>query len=81
MAKPEAIKEADNFIKLWVHESERIYGDRLVSFEHLATYKFIVSDIVKKSFARFNLGKYFTNNPEPLIFAQFVTGLEEKLYD
>ena len=69
VAKPEAIKEADNFIRLWVHESDRIYGDRLVSFENLQTYKLVIADIVKKSFARFNMGKYFTNSPEPLIFA------------
>lgn len=30
-AKPEAIKEPDQLVKLWVHEAERIYGDRLVS--------------------------------------------------
>lgn len=69
IAKPEAIKEPDNLIKLWVHESERIYGDRLVSTENLNTYKFLVADIVKKSFAKYNLSKYFTSTPEPLIFA------------
>ena len=55
VAKPEAIKEPDNFIKLWVHESERIYGDRLVSYDNITTYRNIVSDLVKKSFARFSL--------------------------
>jgi len=30
-AKPEYYKDADKIAKLWVHESERIYGDRLVS--------------------------------------------------
>ena len=82
VAKPEAIKEPDNLIKLWIHESERIYGDRLSSQENIATYKFIVADLVKKSFSKYNLTKYFQgNNPEPLVFAQFVSGLEEKLYD
>ena len=82
IAKPEAIKEPDNFIKLWVHESERIYSDRLVSYDNITTYKNIVSDLVKKSFARFSLQKYFQpQNPEPLIFANFVASLEDKLYD
>ena len=82
VAKPEAIKEPDNLIKLWIHESERIYGDRLSSQENIATYKFIVADLVKKSFSKYNLTKYFQGaNPEPLVFAQFVSGLEEKLYD
>lgn len=82
VAKPEAIKEPDNLIKLWIHESERIYGDRLVSSENLSTYKQLVFDMTKKSFPKYNMSKYFQgNNPEPLIFAQFVSGIEEKLYD
>jgi dynein heavy chain, axonemal len=82
VAKPETIKEPDNLIKMWVHESERIYGDRLSSPENLVTYRAIVADLVKKSFAKYNLSKYFQGaNPEPLVFAQFVEGLEEKKYD
>jgi dynein heavy chain len=45
VAKPEAIKEPDNLIKLWIHESERIYGDRLVSAENLNVYKAAVFDL------------------------------------
>jgi dynein heavy chain len=67
---------------MWVHESERIYGDRLSSPENLVTYRAVVADLVKKSFAKYNLSKYFqTTNPEILVFAQFVDGLEEKKYD
>lgn len=70
VAKPETIKEPDNLIKMWVHESERIYGDRLSSPENLVTYRAIVADLVKKSFAKYNLTKYFqVTNPEPLVFA------------
>jgi hypothetical protein len=35
VAKPEAIKDGDNLAKMWVHESESIYGDRLVSYDHI----------------------------------------------
>lgn len=70
IAKPEAIKEPDNLIKLWVHESERIYGDRLSSSDDISKYKNAVADLVKKSFAKYNLSKYFQGaNPEPLVFA------------
>jgi dynein heavy chain len=80
--RPEAIKEPDNFIKLWLHESERVYGDRLVNAEHLQTYRALAADMTKKSFGKFNLNKYFQQpTPEPLIFAHFVGGLDEKLYD
>jgi dynein heavy chain len=82
VAKVEAIKEPDNLIKLWLHESERIYGDRLVNAEDLLKYRLLAADITKKSFGKFNLNKYFAQpTPEPLIFAYFVGGLEDKLYD
>jgi dynein heavy chain len=69
-------------VKLWIHEAERIYGDRLVSYEHLSTFRKLLAEIVKKSFSRFSLSKYFQgDNPEPLIFAHFVAGLDEKMYD
>jgi len=71
----------DNFIKLWVHESDRIYGDRLVSYPNLATFKALQAELVSKSFSKFNLKRYFGANPEPLIFANFVASLDEKLYD
>jgi len=82
MAQPQAIKEPDQIVKLWIHESERIYGDRLVNYEHLNTYKALMGDLAKRTFAKFNLSKYLTaTGGEPLVFAQFVHGIEEKLYD
>ena len=82
VAKQEAIKEPDQLIKLWLHESERIYGDRLVNNEDLVKYRALAADSCKKAFGKFNLSKYFAvPSPEPLIFAYFVGGLEEKLYD
>jgi dynein heavy chain len=80
-AKTEAIQEPDKLVRLWVHEAERIYGDRLVSYPHLAKYREIAADIAAKSFPKFNLKKYFGATPEPLIFANFVQSLDEKLYD
>jgi dynein heavy chain len=81
-AKPEAINEPEKLVKLWVHEAERIYGDRLVSHANLAKYRELAGDICGKSFPKFNLKKFFNkDNPEILIFASFVGGLDEKLYD
>jgi dynein heavy chain len=67
---------------MWVHEAERIYGDRLVSLSHLDKYRLIAGDICNKSFPKFNLKKYFNKDaPEILVFANFVAGLDEKMYD
>jgi len=80
-AKVEAIKEPDHLVKLWVHECERIYGDRLVSPEHLTSYRDIASDLCKKGFSKYNMTKYFAKpTPEPLVFAQFTESLDDKLY-
>lgn len=68
---------------MWVHEAERIYGDRLVNADHLQKYREIAADIVGKNFSKYNssLKKFFGATPEPLVFANFVGGLDEKLYD
>jgi dynein heavy chain len=58
-AKIEAIKQPDNFVKLWVHEAERIYGDRLVDANNLGTFKGLLAELTSKSFSKFNLKKYF----------------------
>jgi len=61
---------------LWVHESERIYSDRLVSNDHIREYLKQMGDIVKKS-TKYNLNRFFSDkSPEPLIFATFAAGLE-----
>jgi len=39
LADPLKFQDPDKLVRLWVHESERTYGDRLVSVEHLSTYK------------------------------------------
>ena len=80
-SKPEAIKGADNFINLWVHEAERVYGDRLVSADHSKTFKNELGALVKNSFADFDLSKHFDENPENIVFARFAHGLQENLYD
>lgn len=80
-AKQDAIKEPDNLIRLWVHECDRIFGDRLVNVKDLASYRALAAECCSKSFSKFNLKKYFGATPEPLIFAQFVASLDDKLYD
>jgi dynein heavy chain len=63
-------------VQLWIHESERVYGDRLVTIENLTQYKGIMFDLLKKSFSKFNFQRYFqANQPENLIFCNFVNGI------
>jgi len=72
LSDPARFQEPDKLVKLWLHECERTYGDRLVSYEHLKTYKDGIFDIVKKSFTKFNFARYFQGNtPENLLFCNF----------
>lgn len=66
-----------------MHEAERVYGDRLVNQKNLQEYRGAVNDQVGKSLAKFPKLKQYSaiEKPEPLIFANFVASLDEKLYD
>ena len=45
--------------KLWIHECERVYGDRLVSIKDLNTLRAeLGGEVIKIAFGgKFNLGK------------------------
>jgi len=47
---PECAKSPVELIRLWLHESERVYRDKLVDKTDMDTYDNIRKDIVKKSF-------------------------------
>lgn len=77
-AKPAEFTEAEKVVLLWLHESERIYGDRLVCVPDLKKYKGLAAELSKKMFGKFNFTKYFQEkNPEPLVFAPFSKGIAE----
>ena len=62
-------------VKLWAHECKRVYGDRLVSPEHLKTFNQNVFEVVKKNFPKYSLGKYFNGqSPQTLLFTNFPNG-------
>lgn len=71
-AKLDYFKEAEKLAKLWVHESERIYGDRLVSNEDVAAYLKMAAELVKKNIKHGGIHQYFNEkDPKLLAFAPF----------
>ncbi|OMJ82808.1 hypothetical protein SteCoe_16405 [Stentor coeruleus] len=82
VAQPSQFQDPEKIIRLWIHESERIYGDRLVSKAHFDLYKGIMGDLIKKTFAKFTaLNKFFQKEPDLLVFCHFAGGLVEKIYE
>ena len=39
-----------DLVRVWLHESDRVYGDKLVDDEDNASFQKILTDIVKKGF-------------------------------
>jgi len=79
---PDQFKSPEKFVQLWLHESERVYGDRLVSYEDLAKYNTLAQAQHKKVFPNYNVGKFYTTeNADPLIFCHFAENIQDKVYD
>ena len=47
-ARPNEFKDSRSLALLWLHESERVYGDRLVCAEDLAKYRALAAGHAKK---------------------------------
>ncbi len=84
MADPEQFTSPAKLVSLWLHESERVYGDRLVSRSDLSKYQQLAFTQAKKRLGDFTnvFANFFAaSNPEPLIFCHFAESIEEKCYN
>ena len=82
VSAPDQFKNPEKFIHLWLHESERVYGDRLVSYEDLAKYNTIVQAQHKKVFPSYNVTRFYSgDNADPLVFCHFAENIQDKVYD
>ena len=50
MARPEQVGDPMKLAQLWLHESERVYGDRLVTLADQKRYKDFALEQAKKDF-------------------------------
>jgi dynein heavy chain, axonemal len=82
MSTPERFNDTTKLARLWLHESERVYADRLVTAADLDAYNKKACQIAKKYFSIPDIDNYYArNDPKPLIFSHFAKGLGEKVYD
>ena len=47
---PDAAKTPIDLVRLWMHEAQRVYRDKLVDNADMETYDKLEKDMVKKSF-------------------------------
>lgn len=81
VARPEQFDEPALMVQLWLHESERVYGDRLVNYDDLGKYKAVAFSTVKKRFPQFNCANFFAaQNADSLIFCHFAENALDKVY-
>lgn len=55
MAQPHEFSSTGKVAALWLHESERVYGDRLVCADDLSKYRTLAAATAKKRFVGNNL--------------------------
>uniref|UniRef100_K3W732 AAA+ ATPase domain-containing protein n=1 Tax=Globisporangium ultimum (strain ATCC 200006 / CBS 805.95 / DAOM BR144) TaxID=431595 RepID=K3W732_GLOUD len=71
-SKKQRFTTTEKFVLLWLHESERVYGDRLVCKADIEKYNQLVQLQVKRSFPACNTSRYYAaENSWPLIFCHF----------
>ncbi|KAI3429649.1 hypothetical protein D9Q98_005734 [Chlorella vulgaris] len=67
--------DPSKLIRLWLHESERTYADRLVSAADLAQFSKLILVVAKKYFNLPDLEEYYrAKDPKPLLFCHFANG-------
>jgi len=82
VSKPDQFQTAEKFVLLWLHESERVYGDRLVSPEDLSKYNTLAQQQCKKVFPSFPIAKFYADqNADPLVFCHFAENITDQVYD
>lgn len=52
-AQPECAKTPVELVRLWLHEAERVYRDKLTDEKDMETFDKLAKDVIKKSFEVF----------------------------
>ncbi|XP_065334425.1 dynein beta chain, ciliary-like [Cloeon dipterum] len=73
----ESLQCAEDLARLWVHETQRVYGDKMADDRDCDTFNKMLSDICKKCFEDIDEGHLMAR---PNIYCHFAGGLGEARY-
>ncbi|WAR03796.1 DYHC-like protein [Mya arenaria] len=76
-AMPDCAKTPVDLVRLWMHESDRVYRDKLVEENDMESYDKLRKDVIKKSFEDLDENALYK---EPVIFCHFASGIGEAKY-
>ncbi|KAM6111100.1 LOW QUALITY PROTEIN: dynein axonemal heavy chain 17 [Pterocles gutturalis] len=74
---PECLRTPLDLVRLWLHEAERVYGDKLVDEGDQTGFGKVLADTCKKFFAEFGEELLFA---KPNIHCHFAQGIGEPKY-
>lgn len=69
---PDSVKTTNDLLSLWLHEANRVYGDKMVETADTELYHKVQKDTFKKSFEDIEPEDIFSK--KPLIYCHFATG-------
>lgn len=49
LSSTESLTKSEDLLQLWLHESQRVYRDKLLDQEDLEKFDKILSDVLKKN--------------------------------
>lgn len=73
----ECLGAPTDMIRIWLHECQRVYGDKLIDDKDIDSFTKMQTDIVKKSFEEIDESIVFD---KPNIFCHFAGGIGEPKY-
>ncbi|NWV39884.1 DYH17 protein, partial [Grantiella picta] len=74
---PDCLKSPTDLLRLWLHEAQRVYGDKLVDEEDQYSFNKLLMDTCKASFQNLSEDVVFA---KPNIYCHFAQGMDESKY-
>ncbi|XP_069067570.1 dynein axonemal heavy chain 11 [Pleurodeles waltl] len=76
-ATPDCLKQPNDLIRLWLHESSRVYGDKLVEARDADLFQKVLQDTAHKHFEGI---EDLVIHHQPLIYCHFAGGVGDPIY-